>query len=127
MRDYNHNSIWVYLIHSVGTTYYKIGMAISIENRIKEMQTGNPHELNVVAKTRHSNARLFEKHLHAICQNNRIRGEWFDLDDYELKHIKLLFLNKESSYDFSVAIDIWKSDKTSEEKLALSRWALGVT
>ena len=91
------------------------------------MQTGNPHELKVVAKTRHSNAFVFEQQLHTICQNNKKRGEWFELDDYELTHIKLLFLQKESSYDFSVARDIWNSDQTSEKKLALIRWALGVT
>ena len=127
MRDYNHNSIWVYLIHSVGTTYYKIGIARSIKNRLHQMQTGNPHELKVVAKTRHSNAFVFEQQLHTICQNNKKRGEWFELDDYELTHIKLLFLQKESSYDFSVARDIWNSDQTSEKKLALISWALGIT
>ena len=105
MRD--DNSGWVYLIHIEGTTYYKIGFAKSIKNRLNQMQTGCPHKMKVVAKVHHSNARSYESLIHRIVRDRNIRGEWFDLDDNYLAQAKKWFKS-----------DTGKFDKTKKKTLA---------
>jgi hypothetical protein len=103
------NSGWVYLIHIEGTTYYKIGFAKSIKNRLNQMQTGCPHKMKVVAKVNHSNARSYESLIHSFVRDRNVRGEWFDLDDDYLAEVKTWF---------KPATGTGKFDKTKKKTLA---------
>ena len=101
------NSGWIYLIHIEATTYYKIGFAKSIKNRLNQMQTGCPHKMKVVAKVHHSNARSYESLIHRLVRDRNVRGEWFDLDDNYLAQAKKWFKS-----------DTRKFDKTKKKTLA---------
>ena len=68
---------------------YKIGVAKSISNRLRLLQTGNPYKLSVYKEYRistESAARELEKELHSMFNSKRMEGEWFNLmkDDLEL-------------------------------------------
>lgn len=69
---------FVYLIHAVGTNRVKIGFSANPEKRLKELQTGSPFELKLLAKwpgtldTELSGHRTFADY-HCI-------GEWFELE-----------------------------------------------
>ena len=71
----------VYILTSNDKT--KIGIAKSITNRVKLLQTGNPYPLilEAVHSTTEAEAREFEKELHLKYDAYRCIGEWFHLPD----------------------------------------------
>jgi hypothetical protein len=86
------NCSCAYLLESAG--YYKIGVTLdtSIDKRIRALQTGNPHKINLVAKTKTITAAYdIEKQLQKKFKPNIVRGEWFKLTDKELKFVTQTF------------------------------------
>ena len=64
---------------------YKIGFTDrDTQTRIKELQTGSHSEMRVVHEYESVNARQIETTLHRLHRSNRIRLEWFDLNDDEV-------------------------------------------
>ena len=53
----------------------KIGHASDIVSRLRTMQAGNPRHLTVLAYF--TAPRAFERHLHDVLFDHRVRGEWF--------------------------------------------------
>jgi hypothetical protein len=69
----------VYVVASDG--YWKIGVTYgNVQDRIRSMQTGNPHEISLVWSIRHLQPEQAEARLHAAFDHKRVRGEWFTLD-----------------------------------------------
>jgi len=79
----------VYILHAVGTRYYKIGRATNITKRIKGIQTSNPHRIELV-KFCETDGRCssvdIEKIMHEKFKKKHFRGEWFTLtqDDFTI-------------------------------------------
>ena len=115
---------YIYLIHCVGTTYYKIGRTKNLKNRLQMLQTGCPFDLKVIASASSYNLISNEKYLHNLFKDKKFSNEWYDFNNYELAVIKLFFEHRDNR---SVIQDIWRTNKTTEEKFSLARWALGVT
>lgn len=70
----------LYVIRATDTGYYKIGVTSrSVEDRLKELQTGNHVRLEVVRCYEFGNVEKVEKKLHEHFLDRRISGEWFDL------------------------------------------------
>lgn len=66
----------VYFIQSGGAQGpIKIGRAEDVDARLRELQTGNPQKLTLLATMR--GGRAAERTLHARFRTSRIRGEWF--------------------------------------------------
>ena len=83
---------YVYLIHCVGTSFYKIGISkIDYYSRLSTMQSGCPYKLELVNTMHSTQYQNLEKTLHAKFKNKRIRGEWFDLDLESLSKVKGYF------------------------------------
>ena len=73
---------YVYLIRDINNDIYKIGVTRSKNSkRIKQLQTGNSSELEVVIMYETQYPFKLEKMLHAYYVNSRIRGEWFTLSN----------------------------------------------
>lgn len=69
---------YVYLIKCEG--FVKIGNAHDPEKRMKDMQVGNPFELELIAKLPFEGKRAahtYEMELHHRLRKHRVRGEWF--------------------------------------------------
>lgn len=67
---------WVYFIQAADTRDIKIGFTTrDVESRVREMQTGHPSELLILAKTRGSVS--LERELHQKFEKHSGRGEWF--------------------------------------------------
>lgn len=70
--------------------FIKIGVAKSITNRLKQVQTGNPYVVEV-AKTyvlsSEEKARAVEATLHAKYISSKAAGEWFTADTGMLEYI----------------------------------------
>ena len=74
----------LYVIQAVNGGPIKIGIADSINERVKQLQTGNPYELNVVDFIDNVSPSL-EARLHKKYKDYRLHGEWFE--DCVLPHV----------------------------------------
>lgn len=77
---------YVYLICDPGQELFKIGVTTGkIENRIKELQTGNGSELFISNYFKCDYPFKLEKMLHARFRPKNVLNEWFklSLDDIE--------------------------------------------
>lgn len=71
----------VYFIGCRGLPYVKIGKAVSPRQRLRDLQSGCPVELFIMATTKD----FTEDILHKRFDHSRVRGEWFKLD-WELQN-----------------------------------------
>ena len=82
---------YVYLIGQLNEeNKYKIGStrAKDINTRLKQLQTGNPNPL--ILKDFHETDRPFkmEAMLHNKYQFQNVNGEWYELDENDIKNFK---------------------------------------
>ena len=80
-----HAQGYIYLIHMENTTFYKIGMSLDPEIRMRTLQTGNPHPLYLLNTQAVQDMRSAEVNLHRKFESQRVPNlnvrEWFDLGD----------------------------------------------
>ncbi len=61
---------------------FKIGFTTkSVDNRVKQLQTGNSATIIIVSKYETNNYLKVEKKLHQLFASEHKRGEWFSLTD----------------------------------------------
>lgn len=77
-----HSQGYIYMIHMEGTTFYKLGMSLDPQTRLRTLQTGNPYPLQIlntqaVPDMRSAETRLHQ-HFEAQRVPNLIAREWFD-------------------------------------------------
>lgn len=81
---------YIYVVHCVGTPYYKIGICYSenknsFKARLVGLQTGCPFELKYVATIwKEFDISLFEHTVQRKCQKCCIRGEWFEFNENQI-------------------------------------------
>lgn len=86
----NKSSCYVYLMKDLSNGSYKIGISNSPKYREKTLQSQKPEIELIHAKQFHKRkiAEIFEKVLHEIFRNKRIRGEWFELSNEDIEDLK---------------------------------------
>ncbi|MCJ1249091.1 hypothetical protein MMC30_006313 [Trapelia coarctata] len=76
---------YIYLIHMEGTRFYKIGMSLDPQIRLRTLQTGNPHYLYLLNTQAVQDMRSAEISLHRQFETQRVPNlnvrEWFDFGD----------------------------------------------
>lgn len=70
--------------------FFKIGIANDVLRRLESLATGNPFELRLVAIYGYENAQIVEAALHQRFSAQRVRGEWFKLNDDDLNNFHML-------------------------------------
>lgn len=92
----------IYLISSEinGHKLHKIGYTRrTIEKRIKEFKTGNASEICLVDSFQSEWGTKIESMIHKIYKSKKIEGEWFELDEEDIKmfreHCKRIHENLE--------------------------------
>lgn len=81
---------YVYLMRDETNLYYKIGISNKPKYRERTLQSEKPTIILICSKefpTRKI-AESFEKALHNAYSKKRIRGEWFKLDENDIKELK---------------------------------------
>ena len=82
-RNEPHSRGYVYLIRMETTDFYKIGMSLDPEIRVRTLQTGNPHVLSLLRTHAVQDMRSAEMDLHRRFEAQRVPNlnvrEWFDL------------------------------------------------
>lgn len=66
---------WIYFIQEEGGDAIKVGFANDVDERLKQLQTGNPRRLILLVAMPGDSA--MEAVLHRCWERYRIRGEWF--------------------------------------------------
>ena len=66
---------------------YKIGLTNDIERRLRDMQTGCPYTLFAFRAYYVLNPVAVEAMLHSFFHKKRLRGEWFNLNEMDIKYI----------------------------------------
>lgn len=73
---------YIYLIHAIGTSNYKIGKTSqNPQKRLADLQTGNHCKLRLLEQIEVDNMDMAESQMHAEYKRNRFEGEWFAFDD----------------------------------------------
>ena len=90
-----HAQGYVYLIHMESTSFYKIGMSLDPEIRLRTLQTGNPHLLCLLNRQAVQDMRGAEMDLHRRFGDQRVPNvnvrEWFDLGDKGVGEVSAAF------------------------------------
>lgn len=84
----------VYIIRMTGTDYYKIGIASNPKARLKQLQTGNPIQLEMIYNVRVLDSYGLEGYFHEKLRNTNVQNEWFQLNDATLNEIIELMSQK---------------------------------
>lgn len=93
---------FIYVLRS-GKSHYKVGVTRDVLKRIKGLQTGNQHCIELVIARPVSNAQKAEKQLHNLLANSRARGgtEWFELTTEEALELIIKVSSIEASADLA--------------------------
>lgn len=86
-RGYLERQGYVYVLKS--EYGYKIGKAVNVTNRTKQFGVKLPFKWDIVATKASSDYSRLESDLHCHFADKRLEGEWFDLNDTDLKNIQL--------------------------------------
>lgn len=98
----------VYLVRASESDCYKIGHAVNVRNRVRELQTGCPHDLELVAFWR--GGRGVEKRLHRRYEDQHRRGEWYEFSSEEVVNL-CVEMAKTSPISVDQDVGSGKSDK----------------
>ena len=81
----------IYLIYCSKTKTCKIGYSYNPDNRLKELQTGNPYHLELITTVPGDIS--IEKDIHSKFNHLKLKGEWFnytqEIKDYFKVEIEL--------------------------------------
>ena len=81
----------VYLLKSIqDDPVYKIGVTTNIDKRLPQIATKLPFEVALEHKIKHDSIYELESELHNKFSDKRLNGEWFRLEDKDVKYIKSL-------------------------------------
>lgn len=89
--------------------YIKIGIASSLPNRVRQLQTGNARRLKalyIIPQKNQKDSLNIEKAMHEYFYNKRMSGEWFDIQEKDIhdicKRFKLQLCIPQSKFDFEI-------------------------
>lgn len=90
INNVNFDPCYVYLMHDSKNGYHKIGISKTPKYREKTLQSEKPTIDLVCCKEFPSRkiAEAIESALHKVFEENRIRGEWFELSDADVTILK---------------------------------------
>lgn len=78
---------YVYLIGSHKFCWYKIGKSTNAVMRVKTLGVLLPFKIELIALWSTNNCGCLEEYLHEQFRKNRINGEWFFFDRFELPDV----------------------------------------
>lgn len=102
---------YIYLIHGEGTTWYKIGQSTDPHQRNKQLGTQGPFKHTMLQCIKTDDMDAVEDFLHRHFAHCRVEGEWFLLQEKDIKTFnKMTYMNNYSVYDVA---EIFCSDGTN--------------
>jgi hypothetical protein len=74
--DLRHGYVYFLRVYDGENDHIKIGWARDVRQRIRELQTGCPYQIELVYAYADDRAQLLEALLHRFCEEHRGVGEW---------------------------------------------------
>ena len=90
----------IYLARQENTNLFKIGISKNPKNRILTLQTGNANKIILIETFETKHGFNLETALHQDFYKDRLEGEWFELNENQIKTFLPLCKEKESLFDF---------------------------
>jgi hypothetical protein len=81
----------LYIINISNTDKYKIGYTKNLSSRLKAFRTALPFPIQLRFYIVTPHYRELEKETHQILFSNRVRGEWFTLNEEDINELKEKF------------------------------------
>jgi len=81
------DDMYVYAIQEKYSKRIKIGISRNPEERIKQLNTGNPEPLTLIDKKLAPNKFKDEQKIHNKFNTSRLNGEWFSLDNKQIENV----------------------------------------
>ena len=102
MKESNTSELYyLYIIKTIDNKFIKIGISKEPNSRLKQLSTGSPVSLKILAISSFKNkftAKVIESHLHEKFSSSRTNGEWFYYDknvhNYLIKNLDGLDLRR---------------------------------
>lgn len=82
---------FVYLMHAGGTKLYKIGQSADQNRRLLKLNYDYPMGISLIHVIPVTNMKESESYLHRVFRDKRVKGEWFELNEFEISTINLLY------------------------------------
>ena len=80
---------YIYIIEDLKNNLFKIGITRNnVKDRLNSMQTSTPNKLIIVYEKKIKNYIIMESHFHFYFKSKNISGEWFKLNNEDIKYIK---------------------------------------
>jgi hypothetical protein len=79
---------FVYLLHGMGTSFYKIGHTNCLDRRIKQISPKLPFCIELVHSIETDDRYILESFAHKCFEGKRLEGEWFELEEGDVYQIK---------------------------------------
>jgi hypothetical protein len=86
IKDFNKVG-YVYFIKETFSNHIKIGRSSNLEKRLRLFISDFPFEIQLIHYIKSNNYEKIELEFHKYFKENRANGEWFKIDDIELKKI----------------------------------------
>ncbi len=104
---------YVYCIKHKGLTPLKIGITKSPQGRLKQLETCAPYGVEVVFCFLTESPEKYESIIHRELKEYRLKGEWFEIDEFQLMFVFKKYGEKVVSE--MKQIDAKKTNKTIRE------------
>ncbi len=85
--DVANDELGLYIVRSLGTSNFKIGVTQNLKQRVSNIQTGNPNQIEIYNYYRTDKAWILERYLHKKYKQYNIGGEWYELDFNSLNQL----------------------------------------
>jgi len=98
----------------------KIGVTSDLENRISALQTGNPYQLickALIPCSDKKQAYHLESFFHKQFRKNRMNGEWFKLQYFDMKKLLHRFNGRQEKPITKQGFNIVKNTNKENKKL----------
>lgn len=115
---------FIYVLHCPETGLRKIGTTVNVRQRMAQLQAGSAYPLDIgnaiILVCPAETGRLFESHLHEKFRHKRTHGEWFKLDDEDMKHFDAHVVARIELYHTECAKTI--AQRLGLETLSYEEW-----
>lgn len=113
----------IYFIGNMDMGCIKIGVAKDPEKRLKQLQTGNPHNLKIY-KTIKNVPNEYESSIHRLFDDYRLKGEWFQINDKITEFMESISSESDLEKKFKVTIESFMGDPEPLEEVVKTNLTL---
>lgn len=91
---------YIYVIHGVGSSYYKIGKSVNPDRRILQIAPQMPFRTRFIRVWRSDFMSMAELFMHEQYSECRVNGEWFEFSAKELECFFMLQMEDMIRYNY---------------------------